>query len=143
MQPVRELPDVIGGLTGEVQAIGTRGQEFEKRLGELAERHRHNDRYAHQTRAELYAQQGRISILMQERGRSAQKEAPASIASVPRPITTEELGSLYLEFENAFRGSRADIKTACDRLSTATDWKETWHTTNARPGSGLRAWRVA
>ena len=110
MQPVREVSDVIGGMTGEVQAIRTRGQEFEKRLGELAERHRHNDRYAHQTRAELYAQQGRISILMQERGRSAQKEAPASIASVARSITTEELGSLYLEFENAFRGSRADIK---------------------------------
>jgi 2-polyprenyl-3-methyl-5-hydroxy-6-metoxy-1,4-benzoquinol methylase len=93
----------------------TRQQDLSAKLAEVGESIRKVKLFAHQTRAALQEQQSRISILMRDRGRAASTEASSAISSGFPSISAQDMGSLYVEFENAFRGSRADIK---QRVST-------------------------
>jgi 2-polyprenyl-3-methyl-5-hydroxy-6-metoxy-1,4-benzoquinol methylase len=84
--------------------------ESESKLAELRESLRKAEMLLHQTRATLYAQESRISLLMLKSNRSAEDtplvKAPESAADV----SCDELGPAYLAFENLFRGPRDEIK---------------------------------
>jgi 2-polyprenyl-3-methyl-5-hydroxy-6-metoxy-1,4-benzoquinol methylase len=68
------------------------------------------ERLVQQTRVALQVQDGRIAMLLRER-RVPGKNDSSALQQVPQEIpTTGELGSWYVEFENAFRGSRSEIK---------------------------------
>lgn len=82
-------------------------------IADISESHKQVDRFARQTRAALSQLDSRVSILLHELRRS--QKAPGFVplnnaADQPAQITSEELDSLYVEFENAYRGSRAAIR---------------------------------
>jgi O-antigen chain-terminating methyltransferase len=108
-QPVGEISTKIKGLTTDLEAIRAAGHQLRDRLNELADRQRNTDLYTHQTRAMLSSQQSRLVILAERQrrnGANVQEPPPAASGC----ITGLDLGPLYLEFENAFRGSRGEIK---------------------------------
>ncbi len=95
--------------SGEVQALRAQVDNRERVAAELAERIRNAQQQAQTIRAELAVERSRVSLLMQRRAQpgDGQQTVPG-IGNL-----TSELGPLYLEFENAFRGTRADIKARC------------------------------
>jgi SAM-dependent methyltransferase len=68
------------------------------------------ERLVQQTRITLQVQDGRISLLMRERREARGNGAAAPLPAPPATVTAGELGPLYVEFENTFRGTRAEIK---------------------------------
>jgi 2-polyprenyl-3-methyl-5-hydroxy-6-metoxy-1,4-benzoquinol methylase len=64
----------------------------------------------HQTRATLYAQESRISLLIRKSHDAAELRSSPSASAATADIACDELGPLYLAFEDAFRGSRGEIK---------------------------------
>jgi SAM-dependent methyltransferase/prefoldin subunit 5 len=88
----------------DIENLRTDADRQERAWNDLAERLRKAELYAHNLRAELAVERSRVSLLMQQRRDSA----PESSISTANPGA--ELESLYAQFEDAFRGSRGEIK---------------------------------
>lgn len=90
-------------LSKELAEVRTRTQALEEGLKSLAE----VDRHAREMRRDLTAQERRLSMALEEFRRSAASntQGPAR-AEVDDDIAT----AWYTNFEDAFRGSRAEIK---------------------------------
>ena len=128
-----ELNARLGGLTEAHAKVA----DLEARLGEAnakaadldarllsgRESWRKADLLIHQTRAQLYAQESRISLLMRRFYGEGASSSPR-VAEGADDTKCAELEEMYVEFENQFRGTRADIKErVSEYLPTVTDKK--------------------
>jgi SAM-dependent methyltransferase len=93
-----------------VEDLKKKSHEQQALTGQLKDDLRQADRYLHQTRMQLALQERRLTTLLRETrhgGPETSGEAPnAGQAEGTLPITDP----IYLEFENLYRGDRADIK---------------------------------
>jgi SAM-dependent methyltransferase len=93
---LRRESDARQQLQSEVEALKDGLASTQRRAEELA-------RYNQHLRSELTIQQARLSILLRE-ARSPEPQPPSAI------VSTRDLDALYVAFEDAFRGSRDEIK---------------------------------
>lgn len=111
------LAAVEAGQASSLQAIdGAMAQRLAAELEPVQTAHkltadhaRSLDRFTHSTRAQLVLLERRVSILLEEARRSGTLQSPngAGQASVDLPVPDP----VYLDFEDIFRGDRADIKS--------------------------------
>ncbi|MGH9665809.1 MAG: methyltransferase domain-containing protein, partial [Bryobacteraceae bacterium] len=97
-----------GRTADEVESLRAGADHSERALSDLTNRVREAELYAQSIRAELAVERSRVSLLMQQRRQPPSSDAPPSVIGTAN--LGAELGSLYSQFENAFRGSRAEIK---------------------------------
>ena len=84
--------------------------DLESKLVAVRESVRGAELLVHQTRAALYGQESRISLLMRKSHRAVDDRSPSNVPEAAADIACDELGPLYLAFEDAFRGPRNEIK---------------------------------
>lgn len=94
-------------IANDLELLRAEGNRREARWNEITGRIREMQLYAQSIRAELAVERSRVSLLMQQR-----QPAPTEKALPVKQSSNlgAELGLLYLQFENAFRGSRGEIK---------------------------------
>lgn len=112
---IEAVSAVMNGSAAELEPLRAGAERRERLIAELTGRLRAAELYAQAIRAELAVERSRVSLLMQER-----RQVTNGVTPQTSPATAnlgEELGPLYLQFENAFRGSRGEIKErASERL---------------------------
>jgi 2-polyprenyl-3-methyl-5-hydroxy-6-metoxy-1,4-benzoquinol methylase len=100
---------VVITQTFEAALSGAIQTDLESKLTPLRESLRKAELLLHQTRSLLHAQESRIALLLRKGSQGGRGSLAAVPQSVPG-IAGDELGPLYLAFENLFRGGRNDIK---------------------------------
>jgi len=84
--------------------------DSESKLAGMRESLRKAELLVHQTRAMLFAQESRVSMLVRKSNRRVEDSSVASTPGSAADLASGELGPLYLAFENVFRGPRNEIK---------------------------------
>jgi O-antigen chain-terminating methyltransferase len=107
---VNELGHKLDTVTKSIET----GQSAALRVDRLAAAIREVERFARQTRTELSLQQRQTSIALERAQRRASTPTESEIASGLERRCDPIQDSLYLQFENLFRGAREEIK---DRFS--------------------------
>jgi O-antigen chain-terminating methyltransferase len=103
----------LADLEARLAEANAKASDLDARLLSGRESWRKADLLVHQTRAQLYAQESRISLLMRRFYGEGASSSPR-VADGADETKCAELEEMYVEFENQFRGTRADIK---ERLS--------------------------
>jgi SAM-dependent methyltransferase len=109
VEKARPWHEDLEHLNQSVEGLKNQGREQQARSGQLASDLRQADRYLHQTRMQLALQERRLTTLFRETRRAGieiSREA-GSHGLDQVPVITDPL---YVEFENIYRGDRADIK---------------------------------
>jgi 2-polyprenyl-3-methyl-5-hydroxy-6-metoxy-1,4-benzoquinol methylase len=127
---IADLVAKSGEATGKVANLDASLAEANGKVADLAaqlvstrESLRRADLLVHQTRAQLYAQASRISLLMRRFSGEGANSAPR-VPESEDDTKCAELEEVYVEFENQFRGTRADIKErVSEYLPTVTGKK--------------------
>src|SRR5579872_1203879 len=104
-EQVRSMNQATEALRVAVEAEKTALREqFESAIQSIRESVKKTDLLTRQTRAMLQAQESRVSLLMRR-----QTVAPAPVCDASENACAE-LDTLYVAFEDAFRGARNEIK---------------------------------
>jgi O-antigen chain-terminating methyltransferase len=86
-------------------------QDLSAELAGVRQLVRNTELFAHQTRATMCSLEGRLSLILQERMRAgAAQNLPTATPVSELDLSAKDLGPLYVEFEDIFRGQRAEIK---------------------------------
>jgi O-antigen chain-terminating methyltransferase len=109
-----ELESKAAGLAALSEAIQNERtlvrSEFEAKVASFGESSRKAELLAHQTREMLRAQESRISLMMRRASQKPSIAAAAGSSGSFLNAADDELSEMYVAFEDAFRGSRHEIK---------------------------------
>ena len=109
-QQQQALGGQLQALSGELQTLNGQLQaQIQSQGAQLKGELRVVDRYMHQTRLQLALQERRVTTLFREVRRS-EVPSPAENGTHGNSDDTLITDPLYVEFENIYRGDRADIK---------------------------------
>jgi SAM-dependent methyltransferase len=110
LEKTRATQDDLGRANQSVEELRKQIREQQALGGLLKSELRQADRYLHQTRMQLALQERRLTTLFRETRRESEIPAGAVLPGPSQDAESLITDPLYVEFENIYRGDRADIK---------------------------------